>query len=239
MRLRTLLIGAVLTAILALPAYAQQPGPNHAGVVVVHGDGSVAKVCVSFSEESITGAELLRRAGLEVSLTAYGGLGYGVCQIGDEGCPADDCFCQCKGSPCAYWVYSHRHPDSSWVISGVGASSWQVHDGDVDGWVWGDGATAPPVVAFEDVCPVDHPVADVTPTQMASTITSASPTITPAPLSTVEPTTAIELGNDEVSSGPLQGEDRAEGLVGYAAFGLAALGLMVWLVWAGIRRRHA
>ena len=233
MRLRILLIGTALAVILALPAYAQQPGSNRAGVVVVHGDGSVARACVSFPEESISGAELLRRAGLEISLTAYGGLGYGVCQIEEEGCPGDDCFCQCKGSPCAYWVYSHRRPDGSWAVSGVGASRWQVHDGDVDGWVWGDGATAPPTVVFEDVCPVDQPVADTTPPQ-------AAPTITPAPLPTVEPATATEPSSgDDASGGALQGGDRAEGFVGYAAFGLAALGLMVWLVWAGVRRRHA
>ena len=153
MRLRALMLGLILTAALTAPSHAQQPEPHRAGLVVVRGDGSVTSVCVPFSEESISGAELLRRSGLGVALDAYGGLGYGVCEIGGEGCPAgQDCFCQCRGNPCAYWVYSHRRADGSWAISGVGASGWQVQGGDVDGWVWGDGSTAPPAVTFEQIC---------------------------------------------------------------------------------------
>ncbi len=182
MRLRISVVVAlavVLAAVLVAPIDAQQPDLHQAGLVVVHGDGSVFSGCVAFSEESISGAELLRRSGLEVTLDAYGGLGYGVCGIGDEGCPAgQDCFCQCRATPCAYWVYSHRHADGSWAISGVGASSWQVRDGDVDGWVWGDGSTAPPAVDFEQVCPPDTaaPAAStVDPDALPSAATSARP----------------------------------------------------------------
>jgi hypothetical protein len=188
MRLRIAILSLSLVAALGARTRAQQPDQRRAGLVVVHGDGSVASVCVAFSEESISGAELLRRSGLGVTLDPYGGLGYGVCAIGGEGCPAgQDCFCQCRATPCAYWVYSHRRPDGSWAISGAGASSWQVHDGDVDGWVWGDGSTAPPGVAFEQVCP-SGAAPPVSPTTVSEppppTITSAplpSPTVAPSP----------------------------------------------------------
>ncbi len=220
----------ILTAALVAPVRAQEPEPHRAGVIVLHGDGSVISACVTFAEESISGAELLRRSGMEVVLGAYGGLGYGVCTIGDEGCAAgQDCFCQCRSSPCAYWVYSHRNPDDSWAISGSGASGWQVRDGDVDGWVWGDGSTAPPTVTFEQVCPPD------TTTDPPATPTSApqspSPTITSAPLpAPVLPTPTPAIQTEANARG---------GLAGYAVFGIVALGLTGWLTLAGVRGRYA
>ena len=209
MRLRALMLGLILTATLIAPVSAQQPDPHQAGLVVVRGDGSVTSVCVPFSEESITGAELLRRSGLGVALDAYGGLGYGVCEIGGEGCPAgQDCFCQCRGNPCAYWVYSHRQADGSWAISGVGASGWQVQNGGVDGWVWGDGSTAPPTVAFEQICPPNP-----------------APTITPAP--PPAPTTS--------AAPAAEAQERDTALLGYGVFGVAVLGLAGWLTLVGTR----
>ncbi len=205
-----LVAGALLVA---SPTAAQEP-PHRAGLVVVHGDGRAVTRCVSFAEEAITGVDLLRRSGLSVTLSAFGGLGYGVCAIDGEGCQAENCFCQCQGSPCAYWVYSHRQPDGSWAISGVGASSWQLRDGDVDGWVWGDGSTAPPPLPFEAICPEDaapppteqqpsptaagSPTAPSTPppspTHAIATATPAPPSVTatpttpPGPSPTVPPT---------------------------------------------------
>jgi hypothetical protein len=231
MRLQTLIFGLILAAGLVAPVRAQQSEPHRVGLVVVHGDGSVASACVAFSEEGISGAELLRRSGMEVTLGAYGGLGYGVCAIGDEGCAAgQDCFCQCRSAPCAYWVYSHRNPDGSWAISGSGASGWQVHNGDVDGWVWGDGSTAPPAVTFEQVCPSDMGAAlPATPTVV---LESPSPTITSAPLpSPVLPTaTPVPQTKASVHGG---------GSAGYVVFGIVALGLAGWLILAGARGRHA
>lgn len=240
MRLRISVVVAlavVLAAVLVAPIDAQQPDLHQAGLVVVHGDGSVFSGCVAFSEESISGAELLRRSGLEVTLDAYGGLGYGVCGIGDEGCPAgQDCFCQCRATPCAYWVYSHRHADGSWAISGVGASSWQVRDGDVDGWVWGDGSTAPPAVDFEQVCPPDTaaPAAStVDPDALPSAATSAPlPTVASAPLPSPAAPTATPGAVAEARG-------RGPSSLGYVVFGVVAVGLAGWLIVAGARGGHA
>jgi hypothetical protein len=237
MRLRILMVVAlavVLAAVLVAPIDAQQPDLHQAGLVVVHGDGSVFSGCVAFSEESISGAELLRRSGLEITLDAYGGLGYGVCGIGDEGCPAgQDCFCQCRATPCAYWVYSHRYADGSWAISGVGASSWQVRDGDVDGWVWGDGSTAPPAVDFEQVCPPDAAAPAVDSDALPPAATSAPlPTVASAPLPSPAAPTATPSAVAEARGG-----DR--GSLGYVVFGVVAVGLAGWLIVAGARGGHA
>ena len=237
MRLKASALILVLILVLVAPVQAQQPDLQRAGLVVVHGDGSVASACVAFAEETISSADLLRRAGLEVVLTGYGGLGYGVCAIGGEGCAAgQDCFCRCRGNPCAYWVSSHRSPDGSWAISGVGASAWQVHDGDVDGWVWGDGSTAPPIVPFAGVCPPDtrEPVASPAASE------AANPAITPAPLP-LSAVTAPPSSTDTVavSIAAAEAQERGRTPLGYVVFGVVALGLAGWLVVAGLRGRSA
>jgi len=227
-----------LAAVLVAPVQAQEPDLHQAGLVVVHGDGRVVTSCVAFSEESISGVELLRRAGLTVTVGAYAGLGYGVCEIEGEGCPAGQpCFCQCEGSPCAYWAYSHRRPDGSWAISGVGASGWQVHDGDVDGWVWGDGSTAPLAVAFEELCPPegDLPAEPTTASQPVST------TITPAPLPNVSPAppspAMSEGGGVAVPAGEAVASGQDVNPLGYGIFGALILGLTVWLIAGRLRGR--
>jgi hypothetical protein len=225
---------------LAAPVHARQPDPHRAGLVVVHGDGSVASACVTFSEESITGAELLRRSGVQVTLGDYGGLGYGVCAIGDEGCPAGrDCFCQCRGRPCAYWVYSHRQPDGSWAASGLGASTWQVRDGDVDGWVWGDGSAAPPIVAFEQVCPGGAGRA-----AGATAVPEPLPaTVTPAPLPNAAPTLpALVVGEGSEDAEPAAqagAGERSTSLWSYSVFGIVILCLGGLLFVARLRGRRA
>ena len=175
---------------LAAPGLAQEGGPHRAGLALVHGDGRVVTRCVTFSEESISGLTLLQRSGLALEM-ASGGLGSAICTLDGEGCPASDCFCRCKGGPCAYWNYFHRNADGSWTYSGVGASMWTLHDGDVDGWVWGDGATAPAALAFEDVCATGAPAA-VAPTGV--------PTATPAP---APPPTATPTGVPTATPAPV------------------------------------
>jgi hypothetical protein len=227
MRLRIPVLGLILVAVLTTLAQAQQPDPHRAGLVVVHGDGITISTCVTFSGESISGAELLRRSGLGVKLGEYGGLGYGVCAIGDEGCPAGrDCFCECRGSPCAYWVYSHLGRDDSWAISGVGASGWQVRDGDVDGWVWGDGSAAPPAVAFEEICPsqgagpAEHTAAALPSPNAASA--------TPA-------THATEGSKNAKPAIQPVADERDFSVWGYSALGVAIVGLVSWLVLSKFR----
>jgi hypothetical protein len=111
------------------------------------GDGTLATRCVAFSEAEISGLNVLEQSRLEI-VTSQGA----VCAIGGTGCPADNCWCQCQGTPCIYWSYWHWLA-GAWEYSQAGAAGYQVHDGDIEGWRWGEGETPPPAVLFEQICP--------------------------------------------------------------------------------------
>jgi hypothetical protein len=168
-----MLIGIGHTA----PAIAQNatPAPHKAGLVVVHEDGAVASRCVGFDEESISGYELLVRGGFapRAEVTA---MGMSVCSLDGQGCGAgSDCFCQCKSSTCRYWTYWRRLPEG-WRYSNAGAGNVQVHDGDVQGWVWGDSKpnasaqNAPSSsLTFAAICSPNAPIFGVAITQTLPT----------------------------------------------------------------------
>ncbi len=137
-----------------------EPTTNQAGVVVVQTDGSVTSRCVGFNEESISGYELLVRGDFAARTEATS-MGASVCSVDGQGCgEGEACFCQCKSSTCAYWTYWRLLPEG-WRYSNAGAATVQVHDGDVQGWVWGDSkpnASAenqPPALLFTAICNSD------------------------------------------------------------------------------------
>jgi hypothetical protein len=148
-------------------------GAYRAGLVVVHGDGTVQTACVDFSQTQISGLELLDRSGLDYRLDASNPMGALVCRVGPEGCdyPAQTCLCQCSlGQACRYWAYFNRPAGSNWVYAVSGTSSRPVHDGDVDAWVWlaGDETTrtVPPGltnISFNEVCGTVPSGADLSP----------------------------------------------------------------------------
>lgn len=158
------------------PAAAQTQG--RVALIVQFGEGSHITRCVSFSEDSITGLEVLTRSGLQVSL--WGGA---VCRIEQEGCdyPAEPCFCQCKGSSCQYWSYWHWQDGEAsssagrggWTYAQVGAGDHRVHDGDVEAWLWGDAQTPPVALSFADVCGLSG-AATSAPSETAVASTQAS-----------------------------------------------------------------
>lgn len=121
---------------------------NYAGLVVKHGDGRVVTKCVEFAEESISGTELLRRSGLNVSI---GGTLWGeaVYQIDGEGDPSGWVV---RGGRTIYWAYYHLK-EGSWLYSPVGAGGYRVRNGDVDGWVWTEQGkeSSPPLIGFEEI----------------------------------------------------------------------------------------
>lgn len=181
------------------PAGAFQEG-RRAALVVDLGDGRVIARVVSFSEESISGEELLRRSGLNVALTGGLGAGVALCAVEDVGCPPtpQDCFCQCRGTDCTYWNYYHLQ-DGQWTYAPVGASSHRLGDGDVDAWVWGDGQTPPPLLSWDDILALAARPAEPAPTEPppptelpppTATPVPPSPTSTPQPSATIPPTHA-------------------------------------------------
>ncbi len=198
MKKTTFLLLALLFLILQPSLSAQ--GTHRAALVVQTAAGTVITQCVPFTEDSISGYELLVRSGLPLIVDA-GGMGTAVCSINDTGCPSSNCFCACSGSECVYWSYWHRMSDV-WVYSTGGASVSMIADGAVDGWVWGPGsvtdAVPPPAYSFDSIC---NAPATVTPSPTATPVTPESTPITIstplptniAPTSTAVPTTATAV----------------------------------------------
>lgn len=179
---------------------------NRAAVVIQHGDGTLFSACVAFDEPSISGLELLRRAGVSISQDSSSGLGTMICALGGEGCnyPAENCLCQCQGATCTYWQYWHLI-EGEWQYSGIGAASWEVTDRSVDGWVWGEGDPSggerPPATSFDEICipePTAAPPATSTQVPEQSQVLPAASVPIQAPKS---PTSAAESdGNRTVVS---------------------------------------
>ena len=209
-RLRLLLLGLVLvvaavyTATANDGAWAQGSGPNRAGVVVQFGNGEVFARCVSFSEPSISGYELLRRLrdpfGLKVYADPSSSYGAAICKISqggrENGCPPDDCWCQCvnpSGDNCWLWGYYHLQ-NRTWVDSDVGATGSQVSNGMVDGWVWTVEASQrrvePPRLSFDQICVPTEASPTPTPTSTPTPLATA----TPPPNEVPEPATIVLLG---------------------------------------------
>lgn len=213
------------------PWASAQEGPHRAGLVVRFADGAVETRCVAFAEPSISGAELLARAGLPVIADHNSGLGSAVCSIRGQGCafPKEDCFCKCQGSSCEYWAYYHLQ-DGRWVYSDVGAGSFQVTDGAVEGWSWGKGnfssGTEPPVMQFEEICS-SSPALAATTADSTKTTAAALPTAserTGAPAGTL-----MAVGS----------EGNTAVLTRYISFALFAAALAGGWAWILIRRKRS
>lgn len=176
-----------------LAGSARPSAPHQVALVVRFGDGSVFTRCIQFGEEQISGLDVLLRSGLRVVYETSGS-GVAVCKIGDDGCdfPAEPCFCKCAGGAgCAYWSYWHLK-DGAWQYSQVGATSYWVRDGDVEGWSWGAGAPGgappPPLVDFASVCaPVPTATPMPTETPLPTPTATPMPTHTPLPVPTATP----------------------------------------------------
>lgn len=239
-----LLVLLALSAALSLlpPPFAEgrgrgDEGPNRAGLVVRHGDGRVVTACVSFSEPAISGEELLYRAGLEVSVQYFSGLGTAICAINGEGCrpPGEPCFCQCQtmGEKCTYWVYAHLGEDGKWRMAGSAASAYMLHHGDVDGWAWGN-EPALPALTFADICAAPAPATAtplaLTPTSPSVTATLLLPTPTlllatvPPPSITPLPATATPTPQAQGGTAPIWGA-----YASFIALGVLLVGALVWL----------
>ncbi|MCR4407444.1 MAG: hypothetical protein NUW24_11070 [Anaerolineae bacterium] len=185
-----------LLILIAIPLQAQEP--HRAGLVVQFGDGTVVTRCITFSEGEISGEELLRRSGLTVLFDYTSGLGARVCKIESEGCevPAEDCWCRCQGVPCQYWAYFYIS-SGGWRYSGLGGSNRTVHDGDIEGWVWGNGRTTPPLFSLDDICGMEA-------TPRTPTVTISSVPTGPKPGAMVT-STVVQPSPTSLASNPPAG----------------------------------
>lgn len=186
-----------LAAAVAIGRPASAQAQNRAGLVVAYANGAIETRCVTFSEPSITGYELVRRSGLPFS-AQVSGLGAAMCKIGDEGCsyPAQSCFCMCENpaSGCGYWIYG-QWSGTAWRYAGMGAIARTLSDGQIDGWVWdvvsADAASVRlPPVTLAQICAPQSPPTPSAPTRVVvapppatrAPATLAPPPFTPTPL---------------------------------------------------------
>jgi hypothetical protein len=255
---------ALLLAGMLPPAGAVAGEPNQAGLVVQSEDGQVQTRCIAFEEDQLNGADLLSRSGLDVVLNPASSMGITVCRIEGLGCdyPAEHCFCQCMGgSGCTYWNYFYREPGgSAWIYSALGAAVHKVQPGSVEGWVWGDGHSAPPDdLTLEAICmpatptavlsepggPTDTPESPALPTITAAVVDPATVTAvpsqqaastgTPSALSTATapvPTATVAVTVlPTPTPAPVAGS--SQDLAGYWPFGLMllSLGIVGAVVW--------
>jgi hypothetical protein len=162
------LICVVVLALAALVGAAEPAGAaelHHAAVVVRHGNGGVTYSYVSFSENEINGAELLKRAGLDAVTVSFGGLGEGVCMIEKEGCPPTVCrkkVCQSGAADSPFWHFYQLNASGVWQISALGASGVKIKDGGVGGWSWTSQEPGLPVTTFAQIqtLAAQHPAND-------------------------------------------------------------------------------
>jgi hypothetical protein len=181
-------------------------GANRVVVVVQTGNDSSAPVrntCVRFSEDSITGIDALKRANVDAVIKTYGSMGAFVCSILGVGPSYDDC--PSSGTNWSYWRATY--PATTFAASRVGASSTNVHDGDVEGWRFG--GSAPPYSSVVAVC------GGAEPTARAST---SSTTTVPASASTTTPTATTQ----PASGGQAAPTTAAPAVVGQPAVAPAA-----------------
>jgi len=148
----------IILIFLLLPSIALQQlddDTNQVALLIGFADGDYATECVSFVEPTISGTEVLQRSGLVIDVDNQFG-GSAVCSIDNVGCPATDCFCQCRNSEnCKFWTYWNLN-DQTWQQSASGADFRQLSPGDVDGWLWNvdsppDIGTSPSLL-FAEIC---------------------------------------------------------------------------------------
>jgi hypothetical protein len=174
-RSRIVLLLAVMGALLvAGPVSAETP--IHRAAVIVDTGTTVKRVCVRFTEDSISGKDALDRADVDAVYRSFGGtLGSAVCSLCGVGRSYADCLG--GGGSSNYWVYWRAVAGApSFSRSSFGVSSTRIHDGDVEGWHWG-ATGAPPFASVAQVCGTE-----VLPTS------TAAPPVPPAPRPAVRTT---------------------------------------------------
>lgn len=162
-------ITCILSVVILTSGSAQ--GLPRAGIIIQFDENRIDTKCIEFNPgEQLTGFDLLEYTGNSV-IASINSMGAAICKIDDKGCPEDDCFCE---SPPNYWSYWHLK-DGEWEYSGLGSSTYQVEDGDVEGWAWGSGEP-PALYSFNDICqdPTNTPTPTKTNTPIATSQISST-----------------------------------------------------------------
>jgi len=197
------------------------PTSHRAGLAIFSGDNSLFTTCVSFTESTITGLDLLQRSGLAIETATNPTQGTAVCKIGHVGDASNNCF----GSMPNYWSY-WQLGENGWGYSVVGADQSQVVDGGVYAWSWGAG-DPPAILTFQNIC---EGVAFVLPT---ATETSIPPTDTPQP--TLIPTLVPATMPPQPIATVAPAKTGVGGYIVYASILLVLGALIIYLIRSRIK----
>jgi hypothetical protein len=147
---------AVLAVLFVTPR-ADASGFGRAGVVIVHGDGTVKVDCVALDRPSMTGFRLLRMSRFKFRSddTSFG---HGVCWIDHEGVKTTDpsqCYTDPNGNFWDYW--NQDRGETSPTESSTGPDGRTVTKGSIDYWKWNpntypDPEPAPDALTFKQIC---------------------------------------------------------------------------------------
>ncbi len=138
-------------AFILTPANAQD-GSYQAGVIIDYGDDRITWVWIPFDEPETPLIDLLEQTELEMVTVGFGGLGQGVCQIDDTGCPAADCrqrMCQTSSSS-PFWRLMKLGGDE-WSMISSGLSGTKVVDGEIYALSWSAENPELPVVTIDEL----------------------------------------------------------------------------------------
>lgn len=146
----------VLVALMIIGLFAgtvlAQDGAKKVGVIILFGDGSEHQQVVSVPADA-TALDVLNATGLEVVTTDFGGGDMALCSIGQDGCPAENCFC--AEQSWAFWLPSEAGTD--WEMAPVGLAGYVPADREVIGFSWTgwdenwNALSKPPIYFFEDL----------------------------------------------------------------------------------------
>ncbi|MDQ6845963.1 MAG: hypothetical protein M3019_00015 [Candidatus Dormibacteraeota bacterium] len=249
--LATLTVAGARTGVVpSVGGCAQASGVHHAALVAEHSDGRVVTACVAFSEDSITGIQLLERSSIEFYATPDSGSGSAVCQVDNE--PASyPSSCWTTSSP--YWAIFVSRSGGAWTYSSLGISSQTFRDGDAEGFRYEGQSDGSPPTSPRGVCPVTTPAptaaATYAATPAAHRVTSPSPTPSAAGVAvitaaatatpTTEPSNAATPTTAAITSAnrsaPQTARSNTGVLVAAILAGLLAAALLVPLLRVGRR----
>lgn len=139
-----------------MPAASATEPVHVAGLIVDYGGGEMTYAWVPFTEEEISGVDLLEKSGLSVLTVGFGGMGDAVCKIVRTGCDVSACrlrLCQTADHSSPFWQYLRLGPDGKWTKQPLGGSSSKVRDGAIDAWVWAGSDSMPqlPVLSLSSL----------------------------------------------------------------------------------------
>ncbi len=150
----------LLLAAVSGPAANATGATKRVGLVIRYGDGTVHTEIVTVPVDATT-LGVLQAAKISLVWTDTD-FGPAVCKIGNDGCPADNCFCD----PEHFWSYWHLR-GTDWETSAVGVGNYIPDDRDVEGFAWTgfdanfNPLVKPPVYTFEQLLAMSQPPVQV------------------------------------------------------------------------------